>query len=634
MVHPDILARIFQSDIANQASIKALCWLKLVCKVWHLAVKFMLKNLEWLAPFTESARVFIAGSIVLPSKPLEADAFGWYINEIYEILDSFLDEMKLHQWYEDVQHDALKKLHKILTDRSQKKLQLLQPTMRRILSLVNYAMQRHNLVERIQVAGCATTALFSELDMHFLCIDSCKSPTLISFIGNIRNFSLNADLMNISMLIIHCFMKSGKWNQRLAVEAGVIEMVVSILEIHFDRAALHYMGHEIFRSVSLTNISFLQKASVEKVVFKFMRLFAETLPAQVSCIYVLNILFDQCALCDVDLYDDLGGFELIRASTLKFSQDAELLNLVLKLFSKVVLLDNKDMCRKIVEDGCIGLMFNYADTLVLNYEFPWESKDIRFLVCNTLFVISHDKTLHPALSTARVVQFLQKAMANSIHDKKISFAICNIFRRVLYPVTMLRQNMPPMAIVELVVNGLLGVDIYKRYIRDEFILTIDVLMQSKRSISVVSGNGGPLRIVKAMYFCTHMYGWEYMLPHEVLPPDHQKTVLLAGFRIMERLSSYHSNVTLIVENPNREKCISSIATSSMSLYPSDTLVQTAALHILDKFVSGFPQKHIAFRRGNGPALLRAAMKLPDLDHQMKALAQKTLQLCQLHATRL
>jgi len=252
-------------------------------------------------------------------------------------------------------------------------------------------------------------------------------------------------------------------------------------------------------------------------------------------------------------------------------------------------------------------MLNYADYLVVHFVFPWESEDIRFLVCNTLVVISHDKTLHPALSTARVLEYLQKAMPNSIRDKKSSFAICNIFRRVLYPVTMLRRNMPPMAIVELVVNGLLGVNIYKRYIRDELILTIDVLMQSRRSISVVSGNGGPLRIVKAMYLCTHMPVSEYLLPQEVLPPDHQKSVLLAGFRIIECLSSYHSNITVIVENPDREKCTSSIVTSAMNLYPSDTLVQTAALHILDKFVSGFPHKHAAFRHENGLALLREAM---------------------------
>jgi len=635
MVHPDILGRIFQSDIANQASIKALCLLMLVCKVWHKAVKVILKNLEWLAPFTESARVFIAGSIVLPSQPPEADAFGSYIDEVYAILDSFLDEMKLHQWYEDVQHNALEKLNKILNENIQKKHTFPTRTLCKMLSLINDAMQIHDLVERIQITGCAATFILSKSDIQISFMDCSKlSPTLISCIRNIRNFSLNVNLMNDSMFIIHRFMKSSQLKQHSALEAGVIEMVVRILEIHFDGAALHYMGHEIFRSVSLTNISFLQKASVEKVVFKFMRLFASTLPAQVSCMYVLNILFDQCASCVVDLYDDLGGFELIRASTLKFSQDRELLNLVLKLFSNVVLLDNKDMCRKIVDDGCIGLMFNYADYLVANFVFPWESDDIRFLVCNTLLVISHDKTLHPALSTARVLEYLQKTMADAVRDKKSSFAICNIFRRVLYPVTMLRCNMPPMAIVELVVNGLLYVNISKRFIRDELILTIDVLMQSKRSISVVSANGVPLRIVKAMYFCTHMPMSEYLLPQEVLPPDHQRSVLLAGFRIIERLSSYHSNITLIVENPDREKCICSIVTSAMNLYPSDTLVQTAALHILDKFVSGFPHKHESFRHENGLALLREAMKLPDLDHPMKALAHKTLQLCQLHATRL
>jgi len=33
MVHSDLLGRILQSDTANQESVKALCWFKLVCKV-------------------------------------------------------------------------------------------------------------------------------------------------------------------------------------------------------------------------------------------------------------------------------------------------------------------------------------------------------------------------------------------------------------------------------------------------------------------------------------------------------------------------------------------------------------------------------------------------------------------------
>lgn len=633
MLHPDILGWIFQLDIANQESIKALCCLKLVCKGWHQAVKVMLKNLEWLAPFTESARVFISESIVLPSKPPGADDFESYMKECYQILKVFLDEMKLHQWYEDVQHDGLVKIKKLLIDKREKKLRLYDVTLNRMLFIVNDAMKIHDLVERIQVQGCEITVLLIGLGFHFNCTNFCKSPTLICCIRNIQKFSLNAGLMNEVMCIIHCFMRISHLCQRSALEAGVIEMVVNILELHFDRAELHLKAHEIFKSVSLINISFLQKARVEKVVFSFMRFSPEILAVQVSCINVLNVLFDQSSSCDIDLYDDLGGFELIRASTRIFSQDAELLYIVLKLFSKVVFLDKQDMCRQIVRDGCIDLCLDYVYTLLLDRDHVHDHNTLYTCVCNTFFAISYDKTLHPALSTARVLSFLQEALTNFTHIKMMSFTVCNMFRLVFYPETELRRNLAPLEIVELVVGCFLGMNLSERYIRDEFMLTIDVLMQSKRSISLVSRTDSPLRVLKAMYLCTHIPVSEYKMIQEALPPGHQKLVLLAGFRIIDRLSSYHSILTLIVQNPDRKMCMSSIATSAMKLHPSDTAVQTAALHMLDKFVGGFPHKHAAFRHDNGLALLKAAMKLPDLNDQVKALAQKTLQLCQLHATR-
>ena len=116
--------------------------------------------------------------------------------------------------------------------------------------------------------------------------------------------------------------------------------------------------------------------------------------------------------------------------------------------------------------------------------------------------------------------------------------------------------------------------------------------------------------------------------------DRQKSdIILAGFRTLTRLSLYRSNIALIVQNPDPKICISSIVTFAMQLHVSDARVQTAALHLLDKFLSDFPQKYAAFRLRNGLALVKAAMKLPDLDHEVKAVALKILRLCQLHVTR-
>jgi len=112
--------------------------------------------------------------------------------------------------------------------------------------------------------------------------------------------------------------------------------------------------------------------------------------------------------------------------------------------------------------------------------------------------------------------------------------------------------------------------------------------------------------------------------------DRQKSdIILAGFRTLTRLSLYRSNIALNVQNPDPKFCISSIVTFAMQLHVSDARVQTAALHLLDKFVSDFPHKYAAFRL----ALVKAAIKLPDMDHEVNAVALKILRLCQLHVTR-
>ena len=73
------------------------------------------------------------------------------------------------------------------------------------------------------------------------------------------------------------------------------------------------------------------------------------------------------------------------------------------------------MSRKIVEDGCIDLMFNYPDSLLLGLRNCYEIRQIHCCVCGILLGISYDKTLYPALATARVLEFLQQAMTDYIH---------------------------------------------------------------------------------------------------------------------------------------------------------------------------------------------------------------------------
>ena len=619
-----------QSYIANQESVKFLCWLKLVCKVWHEVVNVTLKSKEWLAPFTQSADVFIEGGIMLPSLPPHADTNQAYRNECSKILDSFLDKLQLHRWFEAVQYDGVVKLNKVLTWLIWRKLRLHEVTFRRMLYVVIHTMKVRDLVERVQVAGCRTIVLLSDLRhlrMQFFLLPLNNSPLLNCCIRNIRNFSLNASLMDDVLCIIYRFIQIGRPYEDSAVGKGVIELVVSVIAQHSDCPSLQVMAHKIFRSVSLANFPYIKEAKLDKIVFRFMRKFPENRLVQVSCMDMLNFLFDRCVSCascdlafDIDLYDDLGGFELIRLSILAFPHEFPMLHLVLKVFANVVVLDKREMCRQIVKDDCIGLIFHCADNLVLGANNAYEIQHIHLSVCKILLGISHDKTLHPALATARVSDFMQQVMTDYIHHDGICFVACNILRQVFYPATMLRRNMAPLAIVELVLKGL-TMHIDEMCMRDECILTIDILMQSKRSISLVSSSGGTLQIIKALYLCTHITAI-------------RSDTILAGFRMLTRLSLYRSNIALIVENPDPKICISSIATSAMSLYPTDTLVQTAALYILDKFVSGFPHKHTAFRRGKGPALLRAAMKLPDLDHEVKAVALKTLRRCQLHVTRL
>ena len=253
MVHPDILGRILQSDFANQASVKALCLLKSVCKVWHQAVKATLTSSEWLAPFTQSADAFVAGSVVLPSMPTDADDIESYRAEFHDILGFFLDELQLHQWYEDVQHDGLAKINTLLAWMIRKKLRSCNTTLRRILFLVHDAMRVHEFVERIQVAGCAAALLLGELYMQFICLEPGKSPTLICCIRNLRNFSLNAGLMNDVVCIIDGFVKSGHAYEHSAVQAGVIELVMGVKAKHWECPALQSAARHFVQSVAATS---------------------------------------------------------------------------------------------------------------------------------------------------------------------------------------------------------------------------------------------------------------------------------------------------------------------------------------------------------------------------------------------
>ena len=500
MVHPDILGRILQSDIANQASVKALCLLKLVCKVWHQLVNMILKNLEWLAPFTQSADVFIAGSIVLPSLPAHVDAVQTYRKECYHILNSFMDELQLHQWYENVQYDGVVKINKLLTLMIRNKVPLYEVTLSRMLSIVNNTIKVRDLAERVQVAGCRTIVLLDDLRLQFVCLQPYNSPLLMCCIRNIRNFILNANLMNDVLCIIYRFIRIGMAYEDSAAGKGVIELVVSVMAQHLDCPSLQLMAHRIVRSVSLPNFPYLKEAKLEKIVFMFMSKFPENLLVQISCMDTLHVLFDGYASCDmafdIDFYDDLGGFELIRSSIVAFPHERYFMHLVLKVFERVVVLYKREMCK----DGCIDLIFNCADNILVGVQNVMEMLHINLSVCNILLEISHDKTLHPALATARVLEFLEQAMTDFIHHDGICFVACNIFRLVFYPATMLRRNKAPLAIVGLVLKGL-RMHIDEMCMRNECILTIDILMQSKRSISLVSRSGVTLQIIKALYLC-------------------------------------------------------------------------------------------------------------------------------------
>ena len=267
MVHPDILGWIFQSDVANQASVMALCSLMLVCKAWHQAVNVVLMNPEWLTPFTQSAALFIAGSIVLPFVPADELFLPAYHIQCYEILDSFLDEMQLHQWYQHVQHDGLLKMNKLLTWMIRKNLRLFGVTLRRMLHIVTDLMKVHDLVEKIQVAGCVTILLLGDLRIQFNCLRPDKSLILIGCIRNIRNFSLNASLMNDVVCIIDRFIKIGKTFEDTAVQAGVIQLVESVMAKHLHSSELHLTAEKLFKSMSLANFSYIQDAKLDKIVF-------------------------------------------------------------------------------------------------------------------------------------------------------------------------------------------------------------------------------------------------------------------------------------------------------------------------------------------------------------------------------
>jgi len=144
---------------------------------------------------------------------------------------------------------------------------------------------------------------------------------------------------------------------------------------------------------------------------------------------------------------------------------------------------DKEICDRIVADGFISLMSGLIETVSFKSKNHYKSGYTYTFVCQIMLGISAYELLSPTLANAIVAKFLQEAMQQFWEKHQIQVCACRVFRLAVYPFTKDRRAMAPRAVVELVLNA---INLFSHHsLQNEFLLTLNVFMQSKRNIYFV-----------------------------------------------------------------------------------------------------------------------------------------------------
>jgi len=215
---------------------------------------------------------------------------------------------------------------------------------------------------------------------------------------------------------------------------------------------------------------------------------------------------------------------------------------------------------------------------------------------------------------------LEADMVKFPFNADVLLATCSVLRLVFFPSSQVRRPTPSLRLVNLVL-GAMRDHLHEYLLQVECLLTLDVLLDSRQVLNFLSQHNAARTLcgiigIKSTLVAKLEMGLLFL--HTL-----QSEFVQASFSLLSKLPLCVTSTDFSATTVS----LASVVAQVMRQHKTDSTIQSAALHTLDKYMLPYSHLHCRFRLDTSLLLVRSAIELPDMSPASRAVAENILRVC-------